>query len=81
MTTLVTVVSNKTIKSNKDIAHKIIELPKKDSDIINELVFEKMKLEYIRDVKFKRSSFCIGCTLLWVIGTGVCWIIEILASS
>ena len=47
---------NHKIKSNHSIYTEIKKLPKDDDEIIKELVLEKIKITYIREIKILRSK-------------------------
>lgn len=55
----------------------IKDIPSSERDTERELVFENMKLAYIRDLKNKRVNFCIGLIALWVIAGAALWILGI----
>ncbi|WP_160105608.1 hypothetical protein [Pseudomonas izuensis] len=54
------------IKSDIDLKTAITNIPEDDADLLKELVFEKMKLEYIRDIKMRRCSVSSVLILFWV---------------
>ena len=54
------------IKSDIDLKTAINNIPEDDADLLKELVFEKMKLEYIRDIKMRRCSVSSVLILFWV---------------
>lgn len=55
------------MKSEKTIEENIKRLPASDDQIISELMYEKMKLAYIRDVKIKRVTLCSVFVVFWVV--------------
>ncbi len=65
-------VFNFPIKSSIDLNTAIANIPKDENSLLKELVFEKMKLEYIRDIKIRRCSTSSMLILFWItIGTGI----------
>jgi hypothetical protein len=54
-------------------------LPTNEEDVIKELVFEKIKLAYIRDIKMKRINFCILLTFIWIVFGFIVWTINIIS--
>jgi hypothetical protein len=54
------------IKSKVNLKAAISNLPVDDAGLLKELVFEKMKLEYIRDIKMRRCSVCSVLILIWI---------------
>ncbi|MCE9685632.1 hypothetical protein LZP73_05300 [Shewanella sp. AS16] len=54
------------IIANKSIEQKRLLLPGSYDDIIFSLVRESMKITYIRDLKIKRSTWCMRCTFLFI---------------
>lgn len=54
------------IKSTINLDAAITNIPKNDNNLLKELVFEKMKLEYIRDIKIKRCSLSSILILFWI---------------
>lgn len=61
------------VKSKKSLSQVVVDLPSDDDALLTELAFEKMKLVYVRDVKFYRLSKCILFSLLWLLGGIVVW--------
>lgn len=60
------------IKSKNSLQKAILSISTDDEWIIKELVFEKMKLEYIRDIKMRRCSVSAVLILIWVsLGTAI----------
>jgi len=66
------------IKSNKTIKNYLSILPSNEENIIKELIFEKMKLTYIRDVKIHRLSLCLKSLFIWLNLGLLCWLIYII---
>ena len=66
------------VKSSKTMQDFIFALPCDDDAIVKELAFEKMKLVYIREIKIKRSSFCIKMMFLWIFLGGIVWSINLI---
>jgi hypothetical protein len=60
--------------SKYDHSYEVARLPADDKKIIEELVFEKMKLCYIREMKFKRLKWCLGSTMAWISMGGIIWL-------
>ncbi len=48
-------------------------LPEDDAEIIKELVFEKIKIAYIRDIKTKRASQCVVLAFIWITSGTAIW--------
>lgn len=60
------------IKASKDPQSFIVQLPANETEIELELVFEQMKLAYIRDVKIHRLDWGLRFALLWLVfGMGI----------
>ncbi|MOA26463.1 hypothetical protein D3C78_1472590 [compost metagenome] len=60
------------IKSKNSLQIAISSISNDDEWIIKELVYEKMKLEYIRDIKMRRCSVSAVLILVWVaLGTAI----------
>lgn len=60
------------ITASKDPQSFAAQLPANESEIEVELVFEQMKLAYIRDVKLNRLNWGLRFSLLWlVLGIGI----------
>lgn len=64
---------NRPVTSNYTVDDVIKMLPDNNAKIIKELVFEKIKITYIRDVKVKRATQCVILTFLWVTLGIVIW--------
>lgn len=58
------------IKASKDVSAIILEIPDTKEKIMEELVFEQLKLIYIRDVKLFRLQTGINLASIWF-GVGV----------
>ena len=58
---------NLNAKSEKNISSCLSDVPGDMDSAIKELMFELMKLAYIRDVKIKRFSFCVRLVLAWIL--------------
>lgn len=54
------------LKASKDIDKHLHAMPNDINIIERELVFEQMKLIYIRDIKLIRLSFSIHATYIWL---------------
>ncbi len=54
------------IKASKDPQSFAAQLPANDSEMETELVFEQMKLAYIRDVKLNRLGWGLRFSQLWI---------------
>lgn len=63
---VVDVFFNFPITANKTIQQKCSLLPSSQDEIISSLVMENVKIAYIRDLKIKRSTWCMRCTFLCV---------------
>lgn len=57
---------NRPVLSKSTVDDFIKALPDNDAEIIQELVFEKIKITYIRDIKTTRASQCVILTFLWI---------------
>ncbi|MCZ4061102.1 hypothetical protein O3W44_21410 [Pantoea sp. LMR881] len=57
---------SKDIRSKLKIEEYISQLPKTDSDLINHLSFEKMKVSLIREFKSCKSRMCTNLILIWL---------------
>lgn len=57
---------NRPVFSNYTVDDFVKILPDDDAEIIQELVFEKIKTTYIRDIKTKRASQCVILAFLWI---------------
>lgn len=55
------------LKASKDVDSHLLTFPNNIEEIEKELVFEQMKLVYIRDIKFCRLSFSIQATYIWMV--------------
>lgn len=58
--------NRKIIKASKDIKSFKDDIPTKDTEIIEELAFEQMKLTYIRDIKIHRLNAAIKLSTIWI---------------
>ncbi|MCI5168216.1 MAG: hypothetical protein D3903_19545 [Candidatus Electrothrix sp. GM3_4] len=58
--------NRKSVKANKDVRSYTECFPSSDEDIIQELVFEQMKLAYIRDIKSIRQKWAYRFTAMWL---------------
>lgn len=56
--------------SSRDVDQEKSRLPQDESELESELVFEKMKLAYIRSVKLKRFAAAAWLTFFWLIASG-----------
>jgi hypothetical protein len=54
------------IYASATLAEEIDRLPKTEEEIIEELMFEKMKLTYIRSIKLKRINFAVWSIAAWL---------------
>jgi hypothetical protein len=63
---LVDVFFNFPIKSNFSVAEVLNAMPGSDDDLESEMIFELLKVSYIRDVKISRFMFSLKCTFLWI---------------
>lgn len=69
---LIDCVFNFPIKSSSSLAEAISKLPNNSERAVQELTYEKMKLEYIRDIKMRRCSVSAALILIWVsLGTAI----------
>lgn len=70
---------NTPVESKYTIEEEIKILPKSEEFLIKELMFEKLKLSYIRDIKIKRCHYCLELTFTWIVLGGICWINSLLS--
>ena len=64
--------NKKEIKSLRTLNEQVSILPKTESDLLNELSFEQMKLSYIRDMKQKRQYWAYRLAAIWLFaGLGI----------
>ena len=61
--------------SVKTINDILMKLPKSESELINELLFEKLKVAYIRDVKLARFKACLILIIFWIVSGISVWIV------
>jgi hypothetical protein len=59
------------IMAIKNPSQVVSELPVSDQNILDELVFEHMKLAYIRDLKMNRLKWGLRFAMLWL-SLGIC---------
>jgi hypothetical protein len=59
------------IIATKNPAQLVAALPVSDQNILDELVFENMKLAYIRDIKMNRLKWALRFAMLWL-SLGIC---------
>lgn len=64
---------NSKISSVDTIAEHMDLLPNTYESLISELVFEKLKLAYIRDIKLIRSRFCFQLVFAWIVLGSFVW--------
>lgn len=64
---------NRSLTSTKTVDELVQTLPDEDNAIVAELVYEKVKLAYIRDMKIQRASLCIVFVFWWVILGVLMW--------
>ncbi|HEX8266381.1 MAG TPA: hypothetical protein VF596_13335 [Pyrinomonadaceae bacterium] len=60
-------ISRKALKSNISFAEFANKSPQNREQVINELIFEQMKLAYIRDIKIFRQNWAFIFTLTWLL--------------
>lgn len=53
------------LKSIKNVDAHYADFPDNDEDIVKELVFEQMKLIYIRELKIIRFNYSLYATYIW----------------
>lgn len=66
------------IKSSKTIDECCESLPIDTEMLLKELMYESMKLSYIRTIKIKRYSFCVKLTLFWIMLGVILGLLQIL---
>lgn len=60
------------IKASTDLPSCVAQIPATETEIENELVFEHMKLAFIRDVKLNRLKWGLRFALIWLaLGIGI----------
>jgi len=64
---------NLPIKSAKNITDYANKMPTSEEELYKELIFEKMKLIYIRDIKIHRSSLLFKVTFFWLLLGSISW--------
>tara|TARA_R110001583_G_scaffold194704_3_gene366318 strand:- start:1366 stop:1935 length:570 start_codon:yes stop_codon:yes gene_type:complete len=64
---------NRPVLSKYTVDDVVKTLPESDAEIIQELVFEKIKTAYIRDIKTKRASQCVVLAFLWITLGAAIW--------
>ena len=64
-------------KSNQRLKEAGGDIPNDDSAICEELIFEKMKLAYIRGIKIKRAQFGAVLALVFIFIGAAIWIAHI----
>lgn len=63
---------NRTGRARVSFEERVNQVREGEQTIYESLVFEKMKLGYIRDIKMKRINACIWCLLCWLfLGMGI----------
>jgi hypothetical protein len=62
---------NCAVLSSRDVDEERANLPKDSADLERELVFEKIKLVYIRAIKLKRFVAAASLTLAWLTTSGL----------
>ncbi|MNR42272.1 hypothetical protein D3C85_1607700 [compost metagenome] len=67
---------NYPIKSTRTVDETLLSTPGDEQSLLRELVFEKMKLVYIRDLKIYRSSLCVFLSFFWLLGGISLWVIH-----
>ncbi len=65
---------NYPIKTNVDFYEHVHNYPKDEPSLNAQLIFEQMKLSYIRDIKIKRSSLCLKLTFSWIVFGLISWV-------
>ncbi|HIF9289535.1 TPA: hypothetical protein ACX6Q0_001509 [Photobacterium damselae] len=74
---LVDVFFNFPIAANRNIDQKCSLLPNSQDEMISSLMIENVKIAYIRDLKIKRSTWCMFCTFLCVWLGSLIWVLSI----
>ncbi|MDE2074805.1 MAG: hypothetical protein KGJ81_15320 [Alphaproteobacteria bacterium] len=74
---LVDVMINRARNSKRTIEEELVRLPKARESLIKELVFEKMKLAYIRSVKLKRLNWAVILMGIGMISFAVSYAVHI----
>lgn len=55
------------IKANVDLGTFTKKFSLPEEELIDELIFERMKISYIRDIKIHRLNFGLAFTLMWML--------------
>jgi len=66
--------NRKSLKTSIEFDEHYFNFPKRQEDIIRELVFEQMKLIYIRDIKFYRLRTIIHGIFAWLMAGTIIYI-------
>lgn len=64
------------IKASRDISHQLGLVPNNPQDIAGELVFEQLKLTYIRDIKIHRFNMGARVSAFWVFLGAISFIVS-----
>lgn len=64
--------------SSKTIAEETLNLPQNEDEIIRELILEKIKVTYIREIKMLRAKYCINSIAVWTITGSIIWISDLI---
>ncbi len=65
------------ITSSRTIEQKCSALPDSPDQVITSLVRENIKIAYIRDLKIKRSTWCMRCTFLFISMGTLIWSLSV----
>lgn len=72
------IIANFSSKSKKSIEQNIKCLPSSNDEMVNILMFEKMKLTYIREIKTQRSRLCSTLVFVWLLLGTILWSVYLL---
>ncbi len=61
---------NLATQSKRSVGEEKDTLPKNDNELETELVYEKIKLIYIRTIKIKRFTAAARLTVIWLVSSG-----------
>lgn len=68
------ILNRNNIISKKNIDECVATLPASDQEVIKELVFEQVKLAYIRDIKSIRQIWAYKLSIVWLISGFIIYI-------
>lgn len=72
-TTLIDSFINRKSTSKSSVDTLMKNIPKTDEEILRDLVYEQLKLAYIRDIKIKRTNTSTVSSFCWLLLTCLVW--------